>query len=639
MRRAKQLYLFLGIFGIALLGYLGPWYVKPAEARFLDDVGNFLERFRPKPAPQPSPAPAPPPPAPSPGPSPSPVPAPTPAPSPAPSPKPAPSDSCPARFVGDTSYDKDSQPKERGGERHLNRTAKWQVNLTPCLAGQEGIKKGQPLVGQTWGSCVSFSDTGACRGYHFFDPNKCCTANTPNIGKRHFEYGSTARPGEGESARIYTIQASYGGDFYMPATQTLNVYSGKLFRIYWEVSKNTTWCAKWGDDPNFRGSAPQTVFNTTPDGNRHSGEYWGRLENKGPTDKKYGYGITCSSGSPPNPSLVVYVNVKPLIQCSDGIDNDGDGRIDSADSGCSSPGDTKEGAPECSDGVDNDRDGSTDLSDLGCYSGEDRDEDGNNECSDTVDNDYDGKTDTADSGCSSPYDNDEDGDVGLPGDEPGDEPGDTPGDQPGDGSQPPVCSDDRDNDGDRRIDFDGGPNGESRDPGCSSPGDDTEEPPPGEEEPPVPPEEEEPPPVKFPCRDDFDNDKDGKVDLADSGCLSADDPSEGRAQCADDIDNDGDGTNNGAAPECYSPDDRSEEDDNECSDTINNDTDTKIDNADSGCLSNGEYNPSDKSEGYKFREIHPFQFLNFLNLKLPKFIGSDSRLTSKIIDALHPEGR
>jgi hypothetical protein len=63
----------------------------------------------------------------------------------------------------------------------------------------------------------------------------------------------------------------------------------------------------------------------------------------------------------------------PLGQCSDGIDNDADGKVDMQDPGCSSPQDNDETnaapttLPACSDGLDNDNDGKTDFFDAGCY--------------------------------------------------------------------------------------------------------------------------------------------------------------------------------------------------------------------------------------------------------------------------------
>jgi Ca2+-binding RTX toxin-like protein len=78
-----------------------------------------------------------------------------------------------------------------------------------------------------------------------------------------------------------------------------------------------------------------------------------------------------------------------LPECSDTVDNDGDGAIDSADFGCYvltgedgesfllyNPNDNSEGTPQaqCQDGEDNDGDGVTDLSDPGCSGAQDNDE-------------------------------------------------------------------------------------------------------------------------------------------------------------------------------------------------------------------------------------------------------------------------
>ncbi len=66
-------------------------------------------------------------------------------------------------------------------------------------------------------------------------------------------------------------------------------------------------------------------------------------------------------------------------QCSDGIDNDGDGFVDyPTDAGCTSMGDNDETDPlpmQCSDGIDNDWDGFIDYpADLGCLNALDNDE-------------------------------------------------------------------------------------------------------------------------------------------------------------------------------------------------------------------------------------------------------------------------
>lgn len=69
---------------------------------------------------------------------------------------------------------------------------------------------------------------------------------------------------------------------------------------------------------------------------------------------------------PPDPS------VQSPYACSDGDDNDGDGKTDyPVDTGCSGPQDNGE-SPECSDGIDNDSDGKTDHpADAGCESASD----------------------------------------------------------------------------------------------------------------------------------------------------------------------------------------------------------------------------------------------------------------------------
>lgn len=113
-------------------------------------------------------------------------------------------------------------------------------------------------------------------------------------------------------------------------------------------------------------------------------------------------------------------------ECSDGVDNDGNGLVDyPADPGCESELDPREEpsatAPACADGIDNDGDGRIDFDhnhdgvrgatdDPGCTSAADQNE--YNvvlpQCSDGVDNDADGLTDfPADPQCSSRNDDNE----------------------------------------------------------------------------------------------------------------------------------------------------------------------------------------------------------------------------------------
>lgn len=88
-------------------------------------------------------------------------------------------------------------------------------------------------------------------------------------------------------------------------------------------------------------------------------------------------------------------------QCSDGVDNDGDGWTDLADPGCSSPSDNNESDnPQCSDSINNDSDAWIDYpADPGCTSIWDTNEGDNPQCSDMVDNDGDGLVDQNDPGC------------------------------------------------------------------------------------------------------------------------------------------------------------------------------------------------------------------------------------------------
>ncbi len=195
---------------------------------------------------------------------------------------------------------------------------------------------------------------------------------------------------------------------------------------------------------------------------------------------------TSTGGSTPPPSAA----------CSNGLDDDGDGKIDyPADPGCSSTADTNEynappAAAACANGLDDDGDGKIDYpADPGCSSTADTNEynapPAAAACANGLDDDGDGKVDyPADPGCSSTTDNDE---YNAP--------------------PPPsaACSNGLDDDGDGKIDY-------PADPGCSSTADTNEY---------------NAPPAAAACANGLDDDGDGKVDYpADPGCRSITDDNE-----------------------------------------------------------------------------------------------------------------
>ncbi len=138
-------------------------------------------------------------------------------------------------------------------------------------------------------------------------------------------------------------------------------------------------------------------------------------------------------------------------ECTDGIDNDNDGKFDLDDPGCRALGTFESPDPKiaaCKDGIDNDDDGMVDLADNGCFDLSDGDEfevpPAN--CRDGLDNDGDGWTDWPnDPGCGL---NLEDSEVD-----------DCPA-----GPHCPACANDKDDDGDGKSDF-------PEDLGCNSAGD------------------------------------------------------------------------------------------------------------------------------------------------------------------------
>ncbi len=85
-------------------------------------------------------------------------------------------------------------------------------------------------------------------------------------------------------------------------------------------------------------------------------------------DTEWSEQVLCPLGGPGCKTLATGVSIKAAVNlCSDGIDNDGDGKTDLADPDCSVPGNAMEGPPACANGLDDDGDGLTDLGDPDCY--------------------------------------------------------------------------------------------------------------------------------------------------------------------------------------------------------------------------------------------------------------------------------
>ncbi|MEM4260290.1 MAG: hypothetical protein QXG00_03565, partial [Candidatus Woesearchaeota archaeon] len=216
-------------------------------------------------------------------------------------------------------------------------------------------------------------------------------------------------------------------------------------------------------------------------------------------------------------------------ECNDGIDNDGDGRIDAiGDPGCFNEIDPSE-LFECNDRIDNDGDGLTDYpNDRMCTSNEDHSE--LFDCVDGIDNDGDGMTDypfdtecnnffdfSEEPECNDGIDNDEDGFI--------DYPQDSLCINSTDNSENYECYNNIDDDRNSFFDYFAVPMTKRDYSRCVSVFDDSES-------------------INNTmgeCDDGIDNNENGLTDfLEELGCFSRYDPSED-SECNDGIDNDGDG--------------------------------------------------------------------------------------------------
>lgn len=219
-----------------------------------------------------------------------------------------------------------------------------------------------------------------------------------------------------------------------------------------------------------------------------------------------GSAIGCTGSEGSGPCAGPPVAEADHEHCTDGCDDDDDGRIDCADSGCalllfcSCPASTEASAAACEDGCDNDRDGAADCADVECNgvgfcrprldggtSCASAPEGSELRCEDTCDNDADGLVDCSDPGCA--------GLAGCPGM--------------------------------------GLPDGGRSDASCPFVDEST----------------------TFACSDACDDDRDGRSDCADPDCQTRSvccgaGVEEGETACADDCDNDDDGSLDCADPTC-----------------------------------------------------------------------------------------
>ena len=310
-------------------------------------------------------------------------------------------------------------------------------------------------------------------------------------------------------------------------------------------------------------------------------------------------------------------------QCNDNADNDGDGLVDfPQDPGCVNPMDNDEGsgagssssvlsssssssAPitQCSDGIDNDADQRIDAFDPGCHSDgnphngasyvpSDTDESnpGNTQCNDNFDNDGDGLVDfPQDPGCVNPMDNDEGSGAASSSSSPVVS---SSSSSSSSSAAVPQCMNGVDDDGDGFTDY-------PFDTSCSSLTD---------------PDETNP---RSQCQDGADNDGDGLIDGQDPGCTSSQDNNETNGggssssaatsssssanipQCMNGIDDDGDGMLDYPFDfSCSSPSDTDETNPrSQCQDGIDNDGDGLVDAQDPGCLNAQGNNEARDADG------------------------------------------
>ncbi len=290
------------------------------------------------------------------------------------------------------------------------------------------------------------------------------------------------------------------------------------------------------DDPDCESPNDPEERSTCADGVDNDVDGWTDMDDSGCTDSAdhYEYDET-NPATPPlvynpaNPAGLIPPDVYRYsyqTECNDGIDDDGDGAVDSQDPGCEDGADDSEGGDNCDDGVDNNGDGWVDFEDITCRPGSGLEPEGDYTpanaalfaCSNKdrilqpdgtflelpIDDDNDGLPNSLDPECGYGWDT------------------------TGEALAPNACSDLIDNDGDGWID--------AADAQCVNF---------------VTSEEDGPPSGQ--CADGLDNDTDGWIDAADPDCSSgAGDEGlfSSPLECNDHVDNDLDGLIDAEDPEC-----------------------------------------------------------------------------------------
>lgn len=261
------------------------------------------------------------------------------------------------------------------------------------------------LVGVGW---VSFNDTDCDVDKNGFTDSGACSGN--NTTTTVFNYGVRISPLIGTGNFSGYAWSSNIGAISFNAGETASCGGGA--QIDWATGVVTGWAkalagngsGNWDGCIKLSDSGPPS-YGVTLGGNNFSGYAWGGNEVVGWMDwnppfggvkmppqcsdgiDNDGNGLTDFSGGDPGcGSANDNDESNTLPQCNNKIDDDGDGKIDHAgglsgeplDPDCSGPADNSETTPQCSDGIDNDGDGTWDFGganpDTGCTSAADNTE-------------------------------------------------------------------------------------------------------------------------------------------------------------------------------------------------------------------------------------------------------------------------